>query len=154
MGTKKAGGVPARLESTRRRFERWRRTRTLGTRIPEPLWASAVKMAGRYGINQTAKTLGLDYNGVKKRLEQQVASRTSAPANTAIASENNAMATFLELAPAGRFGPAECILELEDAEGAKMRIHLKGIEGPDLAALSRSLWVSQSCSRPHPRCGS
>ena len=32
------------------------------------------------------------------------------------------------------------ILELEDVEGAKMRLHFKGIEAPDLAALSRSLW--------------
>jgi hypothetical protein len=37
-------------------------------------------------------------------------------------------------------GVPECILELEDVEGAKMRLHFKGIEAPDLAALSRSLW--------------
>ena len=39
-----------------------------------------------------------------------------------------------------RTGIPECILELEDVEGAKMRIQLKGIEPADLVALSRSLW--------------
>ena len=37
----------------------------------------------------------------------------------------------------------ECILELEDVAGAKMRIHIKGMEAPDLAALSRSFWGSE-----------
>jgi hypothetical protein len=31
-------------------------------------------------------------------------------------------------------------LELEDAGGAKMRVHLKGVEAPDITALSRSFW--------------
>jgi hypothetical protein len=31
-------------------------------------------------------------------------------------------------------------LELEDASGAKMRIHLHGAEAPDLTTLSRSFW--------------
>jgi hypothetical protein len=31
-------------------------------------------------------------------------------------------------------------LELENAAGAKMRIHLKNVATPDLAALSRSFW--------------
>jgi hypothetical protein len=35
-------------------------------------------------------------------------------------------------------------MELEDAGGAKLRVHLKGFETPDLAALSRSFWQSQS----------
>jgi hypothetical protein len=31
-------------------------------------------------------------------------------------------------------------LELENASGAKMRIHLQGPETPDLASLSQSFW--------------
>ena len=31
-------------------------------------------------------------------------------------------------------------VELEDAAGAKMRVHLQGVAMPDLAALSRSFW--------------
>ncbi len=47
---------------------------------------------------------------------------------------------FVELVPPQRACLPECIVELEDPRGAKMRIHLKGAEAPDLAALSRSFW--------------
>ena len=47
---------------------------------------------------------------------------------------------FLELAPSASIGSCECTLELENAAGAKMRVHLKNIAMPDLAALSRSFW--------------
>jgi 2-hydroxychromene-2-carboxylate isomerase len=131
MGTSKAHALPPRLQAARRRFQHWRRTRKVGSRIPRPLWANAVKLAESYGIHPTAKALGLDYNSLKKRLES--ASQSAVPASAKAA-------TFVELAaPAGR-GMPECILELEDVEGAKMRLHFKGIEAPDLAALSRSLW--------------
>ena len=91
MGTRKTRDLPARLEGLRRRFERWRRTRKVRSRIPEPLWAAAVKVAGTYGIHRTAKTLRVDYYSLKKRVD-------GAPA--AIASKvpaGAAGATFLEL---------------------------------------------------------
>lgn len=131
MGAKKAEGIPARLESARRRFQHWRRTRKLGARIPRPLWATAVRMAEAYGIHPTAKALGLDYNALKKRVESASQSAVAASASAT---------TFVELASPARMGAPQCILELENAEGAKMRIQIKGIEAPDLAALSRSLW--------------
>lgn len=130
MGGKKLDGVPAPLESARRRFERWRRSRKAGTRIPESLWAAAVKLAGAYGVYPTAKALRVNYYALKKRLNE---SSPSGPVKAAPAG-------FVELtAPVWTGGP-ECTLELEDAEGCKMRIHLKGVEAPDLASLSRSLW--------------
>lgn len=140
MGTRKRGGVPARLESTRRRFERWRQKRELGTRIPEPLWDAAAKMAGAYGIHRTASTLGLDYYRLKKRVEEN----GSSPSPKVTESEKaESVATFLELPPP-QTGSSECVLELEDAGGAKMRVHLKGVAAPDLAALSRSFWGLES----------
>ena len=137
MGAKKTGDLPARLEGLRRRFERWRRTRKVRARIPEPLWASAVKLAGRYGIHRTAKALRVDYYALKKRVEGTTAVISSkAPAATA-------ETKFLELPAAAWSGSGECTLELEDAVGAKLRVHLKGVEAPDLAALSRSFWQSE-----------
>jgi putative transposase len=44
MGTKKSRILPALGDSVRRRFEHWRRTRGIVSRIPEPLWAAAVEM--------------------------------------------------------------------------------------------------------------
>ena len=133
MRTSKTRALPAQLDGGRRRFEQWRRSRKIGSRIPEALWAVAVKLAKAYGINPTAKALGVDYYSLKKRLAEKSASRSrmAAPAKGA---------TFVEVSAAARAGIPECILELEDVEGAKLRMHLKGIEARDLAVLSRSLW--------------
>ena len=131
MGISKAQALPPRLQAARRRFQHWRRTRKVGSRIPRPLWANAVKLAESYGIHPTAKALGLDYNSLKKRLESASPSAVAASAEAA---------RFVELAAPTSAGMPECILELEDVEGTKMRLHFKGIEAPDLAALSRSLW--------------
>jgi len=112
--------------------------RKVRSRIPEPLWTSAVKLAGRYGIHRTAKALRVDYYSLKKRVE-------GTPAATASnVSAATAGATFVELPAAAWASSGECTLELEDAGGAKLRVHLKGFEAPDLAALSRSFWQIES----------
>ena len=131
MSTKKEYGIPAELENVRQRFEEWREARTVRTRVPEPLWAAAVEVARECGINRTAKTLRIDYYGLKRRVEA---------ASSSAVSSKGSVGPFLELAAPMATGAIECILELEDAYGAKMRVHLKGVEAPDLAALSQSFW--------------
>lgn len=144
MSSKQAHDVSARLDGVRRRFERWRGAHRSRSRIPKSLWAAAVKMAERHGIHRTARTLRINYYALKKRVEEVSAARSSA-------SQKGVAATFLELGPPADHGfatfsprcptgPCECTLELEERGGAKMRVHLKGIEAPDLAALSRSFW--------------
>ena len=134
MGTKrKEDSLPAALEAVRRRLERWRGTHRARARIPEPLWAAAVKMAEKHGIHRTAKALRLDYYSVKKRMERKAGVAGEVP-------KESEAATFLELPTALRDGSCECTVELEDSGGAKMRVHLKGSTVPDLTALSRSFW--------------
>ena len=132
MAKKDGSEVPAPLERTRQRFEQWRETRKGRTRIPESLWTAAVKMAGVYGICQTAKALRLHYYTLKERVDKQAAAVDG--------SDTKSEAAFLELAAPSRTGSAECTLELENAAGVKMRVHLKNVEAPDLVALSRSFW--------------
>jgi hypothetical protein len=123
--------LTARLARGRRRFERWRCDHKPPTRLPESLWSLAVELAQEYGLSRTSRTLRLDYNGLKKRLA------CSAPDETSPATP---LPPFLELLPSGMHSIVECTLEREDAQGVKIRIHLKGRELPDLAALGRSLW--------------
>ena len=104
MSGRKRRKVPPRLVRVQQRFAAWRRTRKPRTRIPEPLWASAVKSAARCGLHQTASALKLDYYSLKRRLEQTVPESVSA------------RAAFIEvptpvLAPLG-----ECVIEFEDAQ--------------------------------------
>jgi hypothetical protein len=137
MGTTRrhAASTPE-LERARRRFEQWRRTRKRGARIPEPLWDSAVKAVDVFGAQRVAATLGLNYYSLKKRVEK---------GRTAIEEEASPAlpAAFLELVPPSPV-ISECVLELEDVDGDVMRVRLKNIDSPDLAALVRSFRDARS----------
>ena len=125
--------LPAKLVRGRRCFEKWRRTHKPRTRLPEPLWLVAAKLAREYGLNPTARALQLDYSGLKKRMESSVSGH---PSQAVVGPK------FLQLLPSELTAVAECAIECEDAKGTKIRIHLKGPQLPDLAALSGSLWNS------------
>jgi hypothetical protein len=104
-------------------------------------------LAGKHGLQRTAKALRLEYNALKRRVEQNAAIAGIEQEVAATASKSaggTAGATFLELPTAAWAGSGECTLELEDAGGAKMRVHVKGFQSPDLAELSRSFWQSES----------
>ena len=133
MNARKTGDLPADLENTRRRLEQWRQRHQAPTPLPESLWAQAVKLAGRYGVSRTARALGVGYYSLQDRVEK-------ATVSAATGSPTRSEATFLELAVSPPSGAGECILEWEDVGGGKMRVHLKGVEVPDLVALSRSFW--------------
>jgi hypothetical protein len=96
--------------------------------------AHKMYLAERSRLNRTARTLRLDYYVLKKRVQQVGALLADPPENGA--------ATFLELAPSLSAGACECTLDLENASGAKVRVHLKG-SAPDLVALSQSFWDHQ-----------
>jgi hypothetical protein len=128
MNGRKRRVVPARLARAQERFAKWRRSRKVGARVPQSLWVSATKLAGTYGVSQTATALGLDYYALKKRV-------VSAPARKSASTP-----AFVELASPSLTAPGECLVEFEDAAGARMRIHLKGSDTPDLIALGRSFW--------------
>jgi hypothetical protein len=123
--------VPQKLARGRRCFEKWRRTHKPRTRLPEPLWALAAELAREYGLNRTARTLRLDYHGLKKRIERAISDEAAKPV---------AASQFLELRPAGLHASVECTIECEDGNGTTLRIHLQGPDLPDLTALTRSLW--------------
>jgi len=163
MGSRGMGrDVPADLASVRRRLERWRRTRKKRGRIPEPLWAAAVKVAGRHGVNRTATALRLDYYALKDRVEREAIPRGGSPRRstskrprrgtsttaespsspTSPSSIDASGPTFVELPPAAWPGGGECLVEWADGEGATMRVRLSGGATADLAGLSRSFWRS------------
>jgi hypothetical protein len=133
MGIKKTHELPRRLEGVRRRIERWRQTRKVRSPIPDAFWAAAARMAKTYGMNRTARALRLNYYGLKKRVEQQGAGVVGAAGA-------EGEVPFIELAPLPSTSVCECLLELENASGARMRIQLKGVAVPDLAALSQAFW--------------
>jgi len=131
MSTRSKSNVPARLARGRQRFDKFRKKHKSYRRLPDSLWSTAVKLAQTYGVNRTARTLRLDYSGLKKRLEESTVVAT--PPDTAFGPK------FIELLPSEPTATAECALECRRPDGTTIRIHLKGSQLPDLAALSHSL---------------
>ena len=132
MRRKKESALPAGLKRPRQRFEQWRRSRKGRPRIPESLWAVAVKAAGQFGLQRTSQALRLDYVALKRHVESGTG---RSPSRKEVAPG------FVELVTAGSTGGTECVLEFEDPSGTRVRIELKGIAPPDLVALTRSLRV-------------
>ena len=121
--------LPGGLERIQQRFERWRERREGRPRIPETLWAQAAKAARRFGVHRTCRALRLDYVVLKRHVEADA---------TQGSSRHEIHPSFVELVPAGFASPTECVVELEDPSGVRMRIELKGVAAPDLVALTRS----------------
>ena len=132
MGNSNHRDFPAALSRAQRKIERWRERRRPRTRIPEELWREAAELACAHGINRTARALRLDYYALKKRA-------------AAAARSGERAAEFVEILPGGLSAPRpECMIELEDAGGVKMRIYLAGGDLPDVAALARGFREGRS----------
>ena len=123
---------PVTLDEVRARFEEWRQNRQGRGRIPDELWAAAIELARRDGVNQTASALRLDGGKLKRLMtpDRAIVDRPAPPA-------------FLELMPSGTSGLPEYTLELEGRNG-KLRIHCKGTTAAELVELSRALWAVAS----------
>jgi hypothetical protein len=131
MEPKEVETIPAEMEQVRQQFESWRNTHARRSRIPEALWTSAVKLARQHGLHGTAKALHLDYTKLKALVGGNSTAKRKEPSPA-----------FLELVTADQL--PECVMELENARGKKMRIHLRGVGMPDVALLSRIFWSSRS----------
>lgn len=121
--------LPGAVSDLRRRLDSWRRNRTRLGPIPPPLWQEAAALARVRGVHPIARSLGLDYNALRRHVRAgSIAACTATPV---------APSAFVELAlvPSSP-PPAECIAELERRDGARMRIKLARSE--DLLALTES----------------
>jgi hypothetical protein len=127
MGANLRGQLPVDLVRGRARFQAWRERRSIGERIPQTLWALAVRLTQTHGVSRTATALGLDYYSLKKRADAAAAlSQASEPA-------------FVELT-APVMVAKQCQFELDNGAGATMRVQLVGYDTADIEALARSFW--------------
>jgi hypothetical protein len=99
--------------------------------LPKELWSKAVALAREHGLNKTARTLGLKYDSLKKHLEATPPGASGA---------GKTRPEFMELVPREMMPSSiECTIEWEEANGGKMRMHVKGIGVPDLVSFGREL---------------
>jgi len=116
--------VPAAIQEVQLEFENWRRDRKRGERIPGNLWAAAVELAKQHGVWPTARALHLDHSRLKRCVRN--------------GEDDEKSSGFVELIPEGSVLCA-CIVEMEDGQGARMRVEMKGA-AVDVTALSRTFW--------------
>lgn len=124
------GDIAGDLEQLRRRFEEFRSAAPGHKRLPEALWAAAAELAKRYGVNPTARALRLEYGGLRKRVENQGRPK-----------RKRAMATppnFMEFVAPGAKPVTNCTVEVESAQGSKLRLELRGVATAELADLIHS----------------
>ena len=118
------------LSEVKEQFKTWRRTRKSLRPIPQKLWAAAVNLTAKHSISQISKELVLDYSTLKKRAavkKKAGAASTNPPG-------------FIEVNLEPPAAVTECIVEMQDIAGAKMRMHFRGKTDFDLLQLAKAFW--------------
>ena len=133
------------VEQLRRRFAEFRSTHAVRSRLPEELWGAAAKLARRDGIEATAQALDVDRPSLQKwtnRYEPRAGATPRNPGCQRQSKREPAAATFVELLAGNTGATASCLVEVESARGAKLRLELKAIPTRDLAELIRAFAAS------------
>jgi hypothetical protein len=130
MAARQRGELPKDLAQGRSQFQAWRASRKRGRRIPQTLWALAVRLVKMHGVSRTAMALGLDYYRLKKQAEKTAdQSQSISP-------------VFVEL-PSPIVGGKQGLFELDNGAGARMRVQLMGYDAADVTAILRNFWSAE-----------
>jgi hypothetical protein len=132
---RKSQPIPAQsLSEVKEQFKTWRKTRISPRPIPKKLWAAAVDLTARHSISQIAKELVVDYSTLKKRaaVKKKDTAAKMSPAD------------FIEVNLEPPITVSECIVEMQDICGAKMRMHFRGKTDFDLLELAKAFWRKKS----------
>lgn len=127
---KKKATSTKQVKVARRKFVEWRRNRKVVTRIPEHLWELAVEAAREVGVNQAARSLGLEYYALKKRVVCSVEDSLQKPRESFIEFDSDGAPPFF----------TEWAVEMENGGGDRMRIAARSPSGPDVVGLCRAFW--------------
>ena len=131
MGRRRAQ-TPAEVEALRARIEDWRRTRRRRSPMPAELWGAAGALAKVHGVAVVARGLRLDYRSVKCVAVEGTG--TTMPAQ-------NRLADFAELVPfVGSPGLVTTVLELANARGERLTVHLGGRSEIDVLGMVEAFW--------------
>ena len=131
MSQKKQPASSRSLGEVKEQFKTWRRARKRLQPIPEKLWTAAVGLTARHSISQISKELVVDYSALKRRVrlkEKDVAASTSPPG-------------FIEVNLEPPAAVSECIVEMQDRLGSKMRLHFRGQTDVVLLELAKLFWT-------------
>lgn len=143
------------LQDVAKQFKHWRELRVRGEHIPAALWDEAVRLCQEHAPQRVAVVLRVSLASLTRRVQRsgdrvahcpgldtefvEVVISTTMP---------EPAASKLELAPppehpSGAAPPMpthECVFEMENARGAKMRVVLNGAGLASVGALYSAFW--------------
>lgn len=124
MGQKITRPAAPELEALRQRFEHWRQSGRKGRKIPDELWRDAARLTRTHSINRVAQGLGLDYNGLKRRVEKEL--------------PNAQGSNFIEFAVDTVARKPDCVMEYQGRHG-KLTIRLTDPDASEVVCLAKAL---------------
>jgi hypothetical protein len=126
------------LEEVKQQFKIWRKTKTGRERIPASLWQAAAEVfeIGDHSLHRISKTLHLNQTALKQYVLQQCP--------RAIKAEHEATPSFIAFELDSSLPVSECVIEMEDTTGAKMRMCLRGNTDPNILEICKSFWRQQA----------
>ncbi|MDY0223584.1 MAG: hypothetical protein RBR67_20860 [Desulfobacterium sp.] len=131
------------LKKVQKQFKHWRKTKTGRERIPDSLWQAAADVfhIGGHSLHKVAKALHLNHTHLTQYVEQHLPSSIQVEAEASAPEESPAFIEF-ELEPPSLV--SECVIEMEDRTGAKMRMCLRGKTDPNILEICKSFWRCQA----------
>ena len=135
-------GISEELSRLKANFDQWRATRTVGKRIPPQLWAAAIDLAAQHGVALVADVLHLDGVALGRRIalagngQQPLAQEPGAPQFVEMfVPTSTSMPPPPPPVPVAQPARAECVVELVNTRGMRMRVELSGAGMVGLTAL-------------------
>ena len=129
------------LEDVQQQFKIWRETKTGRERIPDFLWQAAAEVFynGEHSLHKISKTLHLNHTALKQHVERHLPSSIELEPDV----EPEHSPAFIEFKLDPSISVSECIIEMEDTSGAKMRMCLRGKTDPGILGICKSFWRPQ-----------
>ncbi len=123
----------AAIEEVRKLFRSWRKNKTGRSRIPDDLWLAATDLYHARGIsiNKIAHSLRLNHTAFKEK----ISNHTHSPVIDSPADDESSM--FIEVAPPPEC--SDCVIEMENQAGLKMRMSFRGRADPAVISLGKYL---------------
>jgi len=120
----------AALEKVCHLFADWRKAKTVRERIPDHLWQAAADLYHTRGmsINRIARELRLNHSSLKAKIYDM-------PPVAIDPSAKDASPLFIEVA--SQQGYSDCVIEMENQTGIKMRLCFRGRADPAVLDLGR-----------------
>jgi hypothetical protein len=120
------------LEEVKEAFEKWRGERkSKRTPIPEELWKKAAELTANYSVCQVVRSLRLSYSDFKKH--------TIIPEHKRNVKKDH-KAAFVEILPLPELSDCECIMEMENGKGVKLKLTFKKNSGAHLERIMHAFW--------------